>query len=458
METNVGPKPVHTGMRLAIFAALAVFSVTSFAQPLPRKAVFGAQLLAPTAEQRTKANLKPQEGVALGNIIPNQSAAAAGLKTGDILLTVDGTPVNSPQEFVRAFRTKTGKDKLALSFVRDGKREQKTIDLVERPKQQPDGFDVIYDQFDSLGKRIRIIITKPQKPGKHPAVMLIGGIGAYSVDGDFKNVAYGNIMEPVAKAGYVTVRIDKPGLGDSEGPIYTELGFSVELDAYRQALKKLPSYDFIDAAKINIFGHSMGGAFGPILASEIKLNGVCVGGTVCKNWIEYFVENTRRQALLGGMPHAEVGDYIRRVAAFQHYLFYEGKTPEQIAKERPELAETVREQVPDGKTYSGVGLPFFQELCKYNFEGLWSKVDAHLMSFWGENDFISTEEDHPMMVKIVNEKHPGKAEYVRLANSDHGFFKTTSFLDSLQKWGRPGGEFNPNIVEALLKWLNKINK
>lgn len=428
-----------------------------FAQGLPRKAVFGAQLLAPTAEQRTAAGLKEGEGIVLGNIVAGLSAEKAGLKTGDVLISVDGTPVGTPQNVVQALRLKTGGETTKLVVFRAGKREELTITMVERPKQKPDGFDVIYDEVESLGKRIRVIITKPQTPGKHATVMLIGGIGAYSVDGDFPSVAYGNIMGPIAKAGYVTVRIDKPGLGDSEGPIYTELPFSVELDAYRQTLKKLPSYDFINADKINIFGHSMGGAFGPILASEIKLNGVCVGGTVCKNWIEYFVENTRRQALLGGMSHADVGDYIRRVAAFQHYLFYEGKSPEEIAKARPELADTVRSRVPDGKTYSGVGLGFWQELCKINFEGYWSKVDAHVMAFWGENDFIATEEDHPMIVGIVNKNHPGNAEYVKLPESDHGFFKTTSFLDSLQKWGRPGNQFNPNVVDAILAWLKKVN-
>lgn len=444
-------------MQRIFLAALFMAASFGFAQGLPRKAVFGAQLLAPTAEQRTAAGLKEGEGIVLGNITANLSAEKAGLKTGDVLISVDGTPVGTPQNVVQALRLKTGGQTTKLVVFRGGKREELTITMVERPKQKPDGFDVIYDEVESLGKRIRVIVTKPQTPGKHAAVMLIGGIGAYSVDGDFPSVAYGNIMGPIAKAGYVTVRIDKPGLGDSEGPIYTELPFSVELDAYRQTLKKLPSYDFINADKVNIFGHSMGGAFGPILASEIKLNGVCIGGTVCKNWIEYFVENTRRQALLGGMSHADVGDYIRRVAAFQHYLFYEGKSPEEIAKARPELAETVRDQVPDGKTYSGVGLGFWQELCKINFEGYWSKVDAHVMAFWGENDFIATEEDHPMIVGIVNKNHPGKAEYVKLANSDHGFFKTTSFLDSLQKWGRPGNEFNPNVVDAILAWLKKVN-
>lgn len=444
-------------MRTLFLAATLLAFSSILGQPLPRKAVFGAQLMPPTAEQRTAAALKENEGIALGNVLPELSAARAGLQSGDIIVSLDGAPVNSPQEFTLKMRTKNGGEKLTVVFVRNGKRETKTVTLVERPKQKPDGFDVLYDQVESQGKRIRLIITKPQKPGKHAAVFLIGGIGAYSVDGDFPAIAYGNIMGPIAKAGYVTVRIDKPGQGDSEGPIYTELGFGTELDAYRQALKRLPSYDFIDANKINIFGHSMGGAFGPILASEIKLNGVCVGGTVSKSWMEYFVENTRRQALLGGMAHADLGDYIQRVSAFQHYLFYEGKTPDQIAKERPELASTVKEQVPDGKTYSGVGLPFFQELAKYNFEGLWSKVDSYVMAFWGENDFISTEEDHPIIVKIVNDRHPGKAEYVKLANSDHGFMKTSSFADSRAKWGR-GGEFNPNVVDEVLKWLAKVNR
>jgi len=446
---------------LALLAALFL-SVTGLPQdkgaPLPRKAAFGAQLLPLTPEQRAAAKLGEGEGIALGAITAGQSADLAKFKTGDIVLSADGKPVKTPQEFVAVFRTKTAVDKMTLDVIRGGKRETVTIPLVERPRQKPDGFDVVYDQVLSQGKRIRLILTHPHKPGKFPVVMLIGGIGAYSVDGDFKNIAYGNIMEPIAKGDYVTARIDKPGLGDSEGPIYTELPFSMELDAYRQALKALPGYDFIDPNKICIFGHSMGGAFGPIVASEQKLLGVCVGGTVSKTWGEYFIENTRRQAQLGGMPPAQVGAYIRRVAAFQHYLFYEGLSPEEIAKARPELADTAREQVPDGKTYSGVGIPFFRELCGYNFEELWTKVDANVLVFWGENDFISTEADHPAICDIVNSLHPGKAEFVKLANSDHGFFKTTSMRDSMQKWGRGGSEFNPIIVETLKAWLDRITK
>ena len=43
-----------------------------------------------------------------------------------------------------------------------------------------------------------------------------------------------------------------------------------------------------------IFGHSMGGVFGPILASEIPIRGIAVYGTVAKTWTEYCLENWRR--------------------------------------------------------------------------------------------------------------------------------------------------------------------
>lgn len=436
--------------RTFLFVTLACAAAfASSLQPLPRKAAFGAQLAPATPEQRTKAGVKEGEGVALGNILPGLSAEAAGLKTGDLLLTVDGKKVGAPAECIAVFRTKNGGETVALEYIRDGKRESKKITLKERPRQKPDGFDVQYGQVVTNGKRIRLILTKPTTPGKHPVVMLIGGIGAYSVDGDFPNVAYGNIMGPIAKAGYATARIDKPGQGDSEGPIYSDLTFNVELDAYRQAIKAIKVMDFVDPNKVFIFGHSMGGAFGPIIASEQDLGGVIVGGTIAKTWTEYMLENSRRQSLLSGASYGDVGASQMRLATMVHYLFTDGKTPDQIAKEHPELANDIRGMVPDGKTYSGVGLPFFKELASYNLAGYWTKVKAPTLAFWCENDFISTEQDHEMIKNILGEK----GTYVKVPQSDHGFFKTTSFQDSAAKWGRPGSEFNPNILDIVLDWL-----
>lgn len=61
----------------------------------------------------------------------------------------------------------------------------------------------------------------------------------------------------------MTLRIEKPGVGDSEGGPFAELDFTTELDIYRQALKQLKEQPEVDAEHVFIFGHSMGGAFGP---------------------------------------------------------------------------------------------------------------------------------------------------------------------------------------------------
>jgi hypothetical protein len=73
---------------------------------------------------------------------------------------------------------------------------------------------------------------------------------------------------------------------------------------------------------------------------------------------------------------------------------------------------------------------------------------------WGENEFIATQWDHEEIARIVNGVRPGTAEYKMVAGSDHGFFKTTSALDSMTRWGQ-GAEFNPEVIRVLDEWLKR---
>lgn len=416
--------------------------------PLPRKGVFGAQLAPLSADEAKKFG----QGVKVVRILPDLTAVKLGLAEGDVVTALAGKPVAAPAAISAALRDAKAGEPIEIEFVRGDKKQKAKAGLVERPRQKSDGFEVVYDQVMSKGKRIRVIATHPSSPGKYPAVFLVGGIGAYSVDGDFPGVAYGNIMGPIAKAGYATIRIDKPGQGDSEGPAYTELTFLTELDAYLQAIRLAKTLPFVDPNRIVIFGHSMGGSFGPLIAKEEKVAGVIASGTLTKTWTEYMLENTRRQSLLAGASYGQVDAELKNLAAVDHYLFYEGLTPEQIAAKRPELAASVRAMIPDGKTYSGVGIPFFKELSEQNLAEAWSKTDAKVLALWGANEFISGRGDHELIVTIVNKERPGTATFQVVPDSDHGFFKTASQEDSFRQWGK-GAPFNPNIVDIVLAWL-----
>lgn len=437
---------------LAVAVALA--APPERGAPLARKGALGVQFAALTEADAKASGLKVGDGLKVVRVLPGLTAEKVGLKEGDVVLRLAGKPLPNPAAVAPAARTLEGGKPVELRVRRRTENLVLTGETVPRPKQKADGFEVVYDQVVSRGRRIRVIATHPTAAGPHPTVFLIGGIGAYSVDGDFASTAYGTILGPLAKSGYATVRIDKPGQGDSDGPLYPELRFGDEMDAYLQALRLAKTLPFVDRNRIAIFGHSMGGTFGPLVAAQEPVRGLVVGGTVSKTWVEYWLENTRRQSLLGGQDPATLDQSMRNLASLSELLFGQGLSPAQIERRRRDLAPLMRAVSPDGRTMSGVGIPFFQELAKQNLPAAWKVVDARVLAFWGENEFISAEWDHQYIVDMVNARRPGTATYQRVPQSDHGFFKTTSTRDSFAKWGRPGNEFNPNIVEIVRTWLD----
>lgn len=438
-----------------VVAFLALFVGQLFAQvergePMPRRAVFGAQVAPVTTEE----NRERVGHMKIVRVNPASTAEAVGFKAGDMILSINGQPIGSGAELTAVLRLLNGNTDVKAVVQRGDARVELSGKSVDRPKQKGDGLVVEYDQVLSKGKRIRIITTRPAGPDKKPVIFWIGGIGAYSLDGEYANIAYGNIMGPLSK-DYAIVRIDKPGLGDSEGPIYSELLFDDEMDAYLQALRLVKTLPWVDTEKIAIVGHSMGGVFGPLIAAQEKVAGVAASGTLVKTWVEYVLENSRRQSLLAGAKPEDVDQEMVSLSAVVQHLFYEDMSPAQIIEKYPALKDSVNRQTPDGKTYSGVGLGFWQQLAKKNLAGAWAKTDAKVLALWGVSDFISTRSDHEFIAEIMNAKSPGSAEFVAVPNSDHGFFNNATFKDSISKWGRPGNTFNPNILEILGGWLKK---
>ncbi len=447
---------LRSGLALTILAAVASASIAQVERgtPLVRKGALGAQLAPASAEEAKAAGRA--SAVKIAGVVPGLTADLAKLQVGDILLSAAGREIAAPGEVGALILQQTSGRPIKFEVFRGGQKLSLETALAEKPRQKEDGFKVVYDQVMSRDKRIRMIITHPEGRGPFPTLFLIGGIGAYSVDGDFAAIPYGNVIGPVAKSGFATVRIDKPGQGDSEGPAYSDLLFDDELDAYIQAVRMAKTLPMIDAGRIAIWGHSMGGCFGPLLAAEEKIAGLSVNGTLSKTWTEYMAENVRRQSLLGGGSPGQVDQDMRGQTALAHLIYNEGMSPADAIAKHPQWANVIRASYPDGKTYSGVGIPFFQQLAKKNLMAAWEKAETKVLVTYGENDFLSSREDHEFIVNSVNALRPGTAEFKLLVNSDHGFSETTSQKDSLTRWRVGGKKFNPSILTTLEEWLKKI--
>jgi len=451
---------------LILFAisVLAPSLIRAQGDTLPRRPVLGAQLIAMTDEQRAAAKVPAGRGVQIGNTPAGLSAEKSGLKTGDVLLSLDGKDVSTPAQIVAWMPLQAAGKSVPIVYFRDGKEVKGTLVLVERPRDPGnDKYEVIYSHVRSAvgsnaNGRMRVMISKPKGvTGKRPVFMVIQGLGKFSQDVPLsQDGLYNFILRHFAENGFVTVRVDKPGEGDSEGGPYNDTDLKEETDIYLQTLRMIKTLDYVDPNDVFLFGHSMGGIIGPNVVTQEPVRGFIVGGTCFKTWLEYWMENVRRQAVFGGMPYAEVDQYVRGQAIVTQMLLVDRKPAAEIKQMYPQYAAAVDATSPDGKTFQGRTLDFWSQLANENLPAYWAKISFPTLAIWSENDFISTKEDHEMIAAAVNQNSAGKGEFLQLPRSDHGFYETTSFMDSTQKFGRPGSKLNLNIIEVLDQWIKKV--
>jgi pimeloyl-ACP methyl ester carboxylesterase len=421
---------------------------------LPRRPLLGVAMGPVPEDVRRAGNLAADEGVSVLDVVPGSSAEAGGLRRGDVLLSINGQRVGTPAQVGQAVaRAKTG-DELSLEILRERNRTTVKLPLKERPREQDPAFDVLYGHVTSRGARLRTVVTRPKRAGKHPALLLIQGLGCFSVDNPPPGDPYRRILYDFARNGWVTMRVDKPGTGDSEGGPCPDTDFETSLDGFRQALKALKADPAVDADNVFIFGHSMGGVMGPILAGETPVKGLAVYGTVLKSWYEYTLENLRRQLQLAGADFADVDRRVRLEARALHHLYAEGKSLADVAALGPEHRAWVEESAQQGRYLFGVHYTFFQQLAGKNLADYWQRVDAGVLSLWGRGDFVSTQEDHAWIAEIVNRARPGRAVH-RVLDLDHGFNRAASQGAGFQRRGQPA-DFDPIIITTIREWANGV--
>jgi serine protease Do len=73
-------------------------------------------------------------GVTISNVTPGSPAEQAGLKVGDTIVAVDGKPVKNGDELVADIASRKPGSKVALGFIRNGKKQELTPTVADRAK------------------------------------------------------------------------------------------------------------------------------------------------------------------------------------------------------------------------------------------------------------------------------------------------------------------------------------
>lgn len=123
-----------TGIGFAIPSNLAMVVVRQLqTKGSVKRAWIGVMFQELTSELAEKLGVKQRGGALIGNVVPNGPSARAGLKPGDVIVSIDGKPVREGHDLLRAIIEKPVGSKVELGIIRDGKEVKATVTTAERP-------------------------------------------------------------------------------------------------------------------------------------------------------------------------------------------------------------------------------------------------------------------------------------------------------------------------------------
>jgi pimeloyl-ACP methyl ester carboxylesterase len=385
-----------------VVTGMVVLATCSFAtaDELPRRPMFGASVVADSA------------GARVNYVAPGSPAEKAGLKTGDILTNFASHAIKTPADVVEAVHSTPMGQQEAVQIIREGTVQSLSVTLISAPKESDPDVDTIYGAIRVEDTLRRTLTTVPRGNNRRlPAVLIVGGIGCYTVDNPNEPYdAYRLLAHDLGHAGVVVMRLEKSGVGDSQGPPCFSTDFNAESLSYKIALQALRNDSHVDPKRVFLFGHSIGAIISLRLASEAPVAGIIFAEGVGRNWFEYELLNLRRQAELEGDSPSEVDATLRSKELCMHQLLIERQCEAEIEHDIPECKSRNRYPVTDA---------YVQEVAALNIAEPWTRISVPVLGIYGTGDFVTAEDDHRRIISIVNANHPGTAMLHTIDGMDH---------------------------------------
>jgi pimeloyl-ACP methyl ester carboxylesterase len=249
-----------------------------------------------------------------------------------------------------------------------------------------------------------------------------------------------------ANSGMVLVRVDKPGLSDSEGSC-KECDYLTEISAYKNALEQIRKLPYVDANSIYLMGESLGGATAALVAQGEKVKGLIAISTVARPWYDHMMANERRRLALMGKSPGEIEQYMARSEEFYTHYLKDKMTPAQIVAKKPHL-KGFWDDEPNHQY--GRPLAFYQQLQSQDVRGAFQQVKVPTLVIWGEYDWIMAKEDSEWIVNTIN-KHKNKLATLRvIPKMEHSQGLYNNAIDAFNETDRIG---LAEVGEVVVNWI-----
>jgi pimeloyl-ACP methyl ester carboxylesterase len=436
-------------MRVLLAVLLFFIAASVEAQPLPRRGDLGASFMPPTADK----------GPRVVRFRPGSVLEAAGLRIDDELSLLEttraarlpGNPATDANAFGGFVRSARAGDRVTVSVRRAGGPSRVTVTLPGMREEAVEGADVTYGSVTTdKGYRVRTYISRPRgATGRLPLVVFVPWLSCGPVENPLGIYdGWSKMLHAVMKEGGAqVVRIEKPGVGDSEGPDCSQADLEHDMAAFRAGIRAALTDPGADPARLYLFGGSVGGALAPILAREFSVRGLIVTGGFTRTWHEHMLDIERRRLTLSGSAPAEVNAAMRAFPGFYDRVLNEGRTPAQVLAERPGWAKYWYDE--PAHQY-GRPIRYYQQLQALDVEEAWRQVSVPTLVVWGDYDWIMGRDESDRAVAILQARDPGLATYEIRRGMNHHF---DVFADPVAAFKEEGGRYDEGAAQAMVRWL-----
>ena len=262
-------------------------------------------------------------------------------------------------------------------------------------------------------------------------------------------------------SGLALVRVERSAL-DGTGPACEDLDYDTEIAHYVEAFTQLLNDEHIDDSRVYLFGSSLGSTTAPIIAERLQDKGIDIAGIVVQgggavtyyermlNFDRYYLER-RPEAV----SPADIHDDLLSRAKFQYEYLIEGRHPDEVAKDSPEMARVRNDTLGLGET-DQYGRPFawHQQAAKHNFLSAWLNVDAPVLVIFNAFDQFETRHGHKIIADMLNRVRPGTATYIERPNIDHSDNRYDTIEEAYPRSG--GTPAWREAAEIMTRWLRKV--
>lgn len=333
-------------------------------------------------------------------VAPGSSAAGMGILPGDRLTHIDRNPVRDLGEVRTLLRGLRAGDPLLLEVTRGSETLRFEGSVLEFPRERHEGARTELGEVRVKQHLLRAVAVIPDAPGPHPCVYYLPGAHWTSEEYPLElEQPIPALAGSLARAGIAFLRVERSGVGDSQGPPCTELGFDDELAGFRAGLEYLCERDWAEPARVGLFGHSLGAMVAPLLAERARIAGIVTYGasavpisTALVAALERHAELDLRERATSLARARQIGELIRLVVA--------GATPEAVFQRSPELRSAAPAHFQGEKAYHR-NVRFFHELEQHDLLGAWRKSAPRTLLLHGARDIISSLADSEALARVI---------------------------------------------------------